>query len=128
MDDNVLIEIRDLLKEIRDNTKKPVKKEKITHIANKINSDIESAYLEYYPRKIGKRKGLEFLANKSWNSERISNLITAIKNYASFCQENETEQKYIKHFSSWVREWEDWIKIDRPKTIAEELAELRSQK
>lgn len=112
----------DMLKEIRDNTKKPERK--IREKAKKDTFDIDRIY-QKYPRKIGRKAGMEYLAKKSWNTDRLQALEIAIENYANHCKDQ--EQKYIKHFSTWVKEWEDWVEIERPKTAAERLKEFERE-
>lgn len=83
-------------------------------------SEIEKLY-EIYPRKIGKKKGLEkiksILKSKPKSYEPIKK---AIQNYSSYCALNKIEVQYIKHFSTFVTSWEDWEEL-------ENLAELEAK-
>jgi len=84
-------------------------------------SDFDSVY-RLYPRNEGKTKGLEYLA-KNHCVDDLPNLEAAASNYSSHCRRERTEKKYIKLFSTWVRDWPDWldesagkIKYNKPKT------------
>ena len=69
--------------------------------------DFSKVY-DLYPRKIGKSLGLRRLKSKVKTSQEFEQLMQAVSNYKKHCQ-NYEDQKYIKHFSSWVSDWKDWI-------------------
>lgn len=75
----------------------------------RINFDFNAIY-ELYPRKIGKKTGIERLKRKITTPEKYELLIQAVKHYAE--QMTGVEEKYIKHFSSWVSCWEDSLPED----------------
>ena len=61
------------------------------------------------------------------NQQQYDNFCRAIENYTLVCQKSGTEQNYIKHFSTFVGEWEDWIDLPEDavtKTEDEKLLEL----
>lgn len=68
--------------------------------------DFERIY-ELFPRRIGKKTGIERLRKTITTIEKYELLESAVRHYASEMQH--TEEKYIKHFSSWVSCWMDWI-------------------
>lgn len=114
-----------LLEEIRDSAKKaPRKTNKSNNDAFDIYKDqIEQVYKAYYPRKIGKTAGLNWMAKKKYTMAQLVDWKKAVINYAEYCKDQEPQ--YIKHFSTWVKEWEDWIEVDKPMSFEEELAELK---
>lgn len=70
--------------------------------------DFEKVY-EGYPRKVGKSKGLERCAAQIKTPEAYRDLVTAVERYTAHCKAKGTEEKFIKHFSSFMSEWRDWI-------------------
>jgi hypothetical protein len=82
--------------------------------------DIDPIY-EIYPRKIGKTKGVQKLRNQIKNENDLDLFRTAVLNYKNFVAKNKTESKFIKHFSTFVGEWRDWI----DSTIANEPAQKK---
>jgi oligoendopeptidase F len=74
--------------------------------------DFEAIY-DKYPRKIGKKAGIEKLRKSVKTQEKYNLLVGAVSYYADYCLKQNTEEKFIKHFSSWVSTWEDWIKEDQ---------------
>ena len=48
-------------------------------------------------------------------------LIEAIKKYRRHCELNKTETKYIKHFSTFVSTWRDWLESDVGTTSIKEV-------
>lgn len=62
-----------------------------------------------YPKKIGKAKGLARLKTQLKSDEDINNFNLAVKNYCNYCSNNAIEQRFIKHFSTFVNEWQDWL-------------------
>lgn len=76
--------------------------------SNDESLNIDSVY-EIYPRKIGKTKGVQKLRNQLKNENDLDLFRTAVLNYKKFIEKNKTESKFIKHFSTFVGEWRDWI-------------------
>lgn len=75
--------------------------------------DFDSCYLAY-PRKIGKAEGLARAKKLITSSEDYDAFCLAVKNYSQYVQAQGTEEKYIKHFSSFVgvkgkEPWRDYI-------------------
>ena len=86
-------------------------KEDNTYIAQ-----IEKLYLTHYPRKIGKSKGMKKLIKEIKTEKDFYLLEKAVKNYAKHCEVQNTEIKYIKHFSTFVSEWKDWSNYEQDDT------------
>ncbi len=88
-----------------------------------INSQLENLY-NLYPRRLGKKKGLaklRVILNKDGAFEQVQ---FAIKNYVAYCQRLKLEDKFIKHFDTFVNSWEDWLdsnagltQINKPRKI-----------
>lgn len=71
-----------------------------------------------YPRKLGKTKGLKKLAREIKSDQDLANLEKAISNYATSVKD--TEPQFVKHFSTFVSEWRDWVEpITDPKANAD---------
>lgn len=73
--------------------------------------DLERLYAKY-PRKLGKQKGLTKLKTQIKTQADFENLEAAIERYGAFCSRSKTEPQFIKHFSSFVSEWRDWLDPD----------------
>lgn len=72
--------------------------------------DFEKIYAEY-PRKEGKKKGFEKLRKIITDPAIFSNVMQSVINYAAICKRDGTERKYIKHFSTFIGEWEDFLEV-----------------
>lgn len=72
---------------------------------------------EIYPRKLGKKKGFQKLKTVIKDQNDFDRVRVAIENYCKFCQRHKTEPQYIKHFSTFMGTWEDWleVKVEEPK-------------
>ena len=62
-----------------------------------------------YPRKEGKKRGLEICARQIKSVEDYQQLQTAIQRYSRYVKNNGIELKFVKHFSSFVNNWTDWL-------------------
>lgn len=71
--------------------------------------DFESIYKKY-PRKIGKTLGFRWLRQHVRSQEKFDALERAVAFYALYCAQNSIEEQFIKHFSTWVKSYEDWDK------------------
>jgi len=71
-------------------------------------SDFEAVY-KLYPRKLGRAEGLRRIQATIKTKEELDQFETAVKRYAVHCKEKQTEEKFIKHFSSFVTSWRDWL-------------------
>lgn len=80
------------------------------------NFDFNDAY-EKYPRKVGKSAGLKTAQKTVKNEDDYNNLLKAINNYSTHVKGN--DPKHIKHFSSFMSEWRDWIEYAGEKGVVE---------
>lgn len=90
--------------------KKEEKKKETTLAQNKFERkfDFDLIYSKY-PRKIGKQKGLVRLKASIKTPEDFDLLKLAVDHYCKYCLSQNTEPKYIKHFSTFIGEWRDWV-------------------
>lgn len=75
-------------------------------------SEFEEVYKKY-PRKEGKSRGLKIYKAQIKTSEDVQDLIRAIQNYTAHVRARATDVKFIKHFSSFMAEWRDWIIVEQ---------------
>lgn len=99
-------------KRIKNKDKRIKNKEKIV-----ANFDLESIYA-MYPKKEGKQKGLEKLKREIKTDQDFQDLLKAVKNYSQKCLDENTEQKYIKHFASFVSAWRDYLEYTPVRQIS----------
>lgn len=64
---------------------------------------------EKYPRKVGKKRGLKTLESQIKDPEKLQQCHTALDNYIANIKRQKLEAQFVKHFSTWANEWEDWI-------------------
>lgn len=70
------------------------------------DEELQSIYAEY-PRKIGRASGLDHLRRTLKTRVDFEECRLAAMSYARYCLERNTEEKFIKHFSTWVKRWRD---------------------
>lgn len=66
---------------------------------------------ESYPRKLGKKRGLALCLRSVQTEKQYQDLVAAVSHYAEYCRRNKLEPRYIKHFSTFMNAWEDWIDV-----------------
>lgn len=74
-------------------------------------NDFEEIYREY-PRKVGKKKGIERLNASIKTPEELNRFRAAVRAYTKYVAKQKIEGRYIKHFSAFVSTWEDWLDPD----------------
>ena len=77
-------------------------------VPSPVSFNLELLY-QNYPRKQGKQKGLLKAGKVVQTEQDYVELQTAIRNYSDYCKRNVEDPKYIKHFSTFMGEWRDWI-------------------
>lgn len=70
--------------------------------------DFEKIYSDY-PRKQGKAKGIKKARAEIKTQDDLAMLAQAIQRYRDHCRNNKIEAQYIKHFSTFMGEWRDWL-------------------
>lgn len=94
-------------------------------LVSELDFDFEKIYLSY-PRKIGKKKGLETAKKVILNKQDFENLKVAIEKYSNHVKREKTESRYIQHFSTFMGSWEDWVdpttgSVEKKKLTFEEM-------
>jgi len=87
-------------------------------------SEIENLYKKY-PRKEGKTKGLRIAEREVRTAQDLQDLSTAIDNYRAYTQTRVKDKAFIKHFSTFMGEWRDWLENEhgKPEPEREETEE-----
>jgi hypothetical protein len=83
--------------------------------------DFEAVY-KIFPRRIGKKTGIEKLRKTVTTQDKYELLVQAAQHYAHMMRD--TEEKYVKHFSSWATCWMDWIPEDATVSSQPEQMDL----
>jgi len=91
---------------------------KNTEEKNTIKAAVERSY-EKYPRKVGKRLGLDRLLRGKYKLtlDEAPKFDQAVENIAAKAQESGMEIKYIPHFSTFVTKWEDYLEYKPTREI-----------
>jgi hypothetical protein len=87
-----------------------VPKSKASHFTQtSLGERVLKIYLEIYPKKVGKTKGLEKLKKDVISEQDVLNFEKAVMKYKSHCEEKRIEEKFIKQFDTFVTTWRDWL-------------------
>lgn len=62
-----------------------------------------------FPRKKGKITGIQWLLKNVKTEKMFSDIMRACSNYADHCRFHKVDEVYIKHFDSWLRQYENWL-------------------
>lgn len=92
----------------KDKDKDKVKDKDILGIDEKTFLDLYALY----PRKIGKNEGLKKLRTIIKSTEDVERFRSAIGRYIEHCVAERIQPGYIKHFSTFVNHWTDWLEPD----------------
>lgn len=77
-----------------------------------IRIQIELIYSKHYPLKKGKSNGIDAAARDLKTEKDLVDFETAVVRYANECKVKGTHSEYIKHFSTFVSTWRDWLDPD----------------
>jgi hypothetical protein len=69
--------------------------------------DLDAVYA-IYPRKEGRKKGIERLKEIVKTPETYARVMKALHGYLRKLKAENTGPEYVKHFDSWVSVWEDY--------------------
>ena len=83
---------------------------------------LDTAY-QIYPLKKGKSKGLE-RAKREVKEHEGDMFISAIRRYRDHIEKEGIEPKFIKHFSTWVGEWRDWLDSDAGTSLVKSSKDM----
>jgi len=93
--------------------------------ATDFSLQIEELYKSSYPKKMGKTRGMPVIRKKITSEEKFQDFKKAVENYAKWCKNQSTEIKYIKLFSTFVNEFEDWIVMpEEPSTGSRPIQDI----
>ena len=70
--------------------------------------DFESLYSKY-PRKLGKKQGMKTAIRLIKKQDDFDSLAKAIENYSAYCEREIKETRFIKHYSTFMNQWEDYL-------------------
>lgn len=101
------VRLQEIEIEIEEETEIEIEKEKEK---KKGKFDFDFVY-SLYPKKEGKKKGIEKLHGAIKNQADYDKLILCTKNYVEKCKLENTELKYIKQFSTFANCYEDYCEI-----------------
>ena len=65
-----------------------------------------------YPKKDGKKAGMLKLKSIVTNQQKFDDVEKAIKNYVDHIAREKLELKFVKKFSTFVNNYEDWLEVD----------------
>jgi len=85
--------------------------------------DLEVLY-KIYPKKEGKTKGLQKCKSIIKNESDYNSILNAIENYSKKCNDEETEKKFIKQFSTFMNCWEDYSEYKSDKMTEQEIEDF----
>ncbi len=88
-----------------------------TKARTSVSFDFENLYASY-PRKQGKSQGLKKLQNQIKTQDDFDKARLAIENYTNHCKQNSTDKQYIKMFSTFANEWQDWLDPETGTAVA----------
>lgn len=93
---------------------------------NAIKFDFESLY-QQYPRKIGKQSGMRRLNSRIKSESQFLAFKKALTNYLAHLEINAAEKRFVKHWSTFVNQYEDWIDYE-PEDETQKLKNVNNQK
>lgn len=88
--------------------KKLAKKTKPKEIKKEF--DFQSLY-EMYPRKEGKKSGMDNLNKRIKTDEEYIKFRSAVFNYIRICQVENRPPLYTKHWGTFVNNWTDYLEV-----------------
>jgi len=104
------------------------RKKREENTPSKASLDLEFLY-QQYPRKQGKHRGMKIAKAQIKTDKELEELTIAVNNYSTYCKRSVEDPKFIKHFSTFMSEWRDWIEPvneqnrSGPRPIEEILAD-----
>lgn len=97
--------------------KKKRKESKVKEINNDKNIpsfNFDHLY-QLYPKKAGKKIGVQRCESQIKSSDKYDQLKLSIENYSQQCRNDDTDRKYIKQFSTFMNCWEDYLEIEKSR-------------
>lgn len=91
-------------------------------------------FWDKYPRKMGKTLAAKRFKSKIKKQSDYELLMQAVDRYNQYISNLNIKREYIKHGSTWMGEWEDWLEIDIgeteqqfAKSIDERIADMNAR-
>lgn len=75
---------------------------------HEIQKELELIY-RAYPRKLGKSQGMRVARNQCKTLKTVEELRAAVRTYAKFLMETQTEPQFVMYFSTFMNQWRDWL-------------------
>ena len=92
-------------------TRRNVTRQEETHAHSRPVLDFDSLY-QKYPLKKGKQRGIQICQKQITSPELYAALSGAIDRYSDDVIRTATEARFIKHFSTFMASWRDWLDSD----------------
>ncbi len=113
--DNIILSFTDSNINIAQSEKEPPAVKKKTAV---VKFDLDAIY-KFYPRKVGKSRGMEKLEKLIKSQQTYDDMMKAVKNYAAKVEREGRAQEFIKQFNTFVAiDWKDYIE-EEPGTYEE---------
>lgn len=71
--------------------------------------DFDTPYKKYPRKGEGKTAGMKKVSKEVKSEEDYCNFCRAVENYAELCTKNRTERQYVKMWSTFCNNWQDYI-------------------
>ena len=75
---------------------------------------------DYYPRKEGRAKGIQWLKTHVKSEPKFRDVMTAVQCFSSQIEEEGREKKYIPLFSTWVKSYTDYLGKTHLESMSQE--------
>lgn len=89
-----------------------------------VHFDFEKVW-NLYPKKFGKKQSEKHFKASVKTEQDYNELTKAINNYNEQIKQNKTEDKYIKHGSTFFNNWRDYVNIEIKPTRRNNLQEIQ---
>jgi hypothetical protein len=91
----------------------PLRDERTNERTNDIAQSFDFAEIyALFPKKIGKSKGIAFCRRSIKTLDDFEALKSSVIRYRDHVAKEGTETKFIKHFSTFMNSWRDWLDPD----------------
>ena len=91
-------------------------------------------FWKQYPRKMGKTLAAKRFKSKIKKQSDYDLLMKALDRYNQYVSNSNIQREYIKHGSTWMGEWEDWLENDigdakqqSVKSIDQRIADMNAR-
>lgn len=76
--------------------------------------ELEQIY-QLYPKRenTNKKRGMQNLLAKVKTPEQLAEFEQAVRNYADYCKQKKIEPVFVKQFSTFTNNYEEWITVEK---------------